>query len=292
MLHFFDVTNGGDDSLARNIGFKEMRTSTFDTKEGKQMKLHRIPVYARHPKTRNMQDALLRLPQQLVSAAYGEGSAAKVRAAIEITQESEAVERVFAELAEATLPTLQKVAMATNRKIGTADLDGLRVRSCGDGGACKLYVDVYRYGSGSRLASRFYRDTEEMTDVPVAQLFSSSDSEERGPKRRRFDGEKEDGTVISITPFRCELLLHIESVLICPSSLKFVMSVREGVVPSDVGIQYSMLRCGKVWGPRAGAAAIEEPVDPADAEEAQRPESPEPTVVLGEPGSPESAEPE
>ena len=263
MYHVFEVDAPATESIAANIGFKEMRTSTFDTKEGKSMKLHRIPVYAKNPKTRTVQDAILRLPQQMISAAYGESTAAKIRAVIDVVQNSEAVEQCFNELADATLPTLQKVAMATNRKFSNSDIDGLRVRTCGDGGSCKLFVDVYRHGNGSRVMSRFYRDTEDMPDVDFTQLFSSADADAQLMKRRKVGDAPDDGRSISITPFKCELLLHIESVLICPASLKFVMSVREGVVPPDVGIQYSVLRKGKTWGPKV----CSEPNDETNIEE-------------------------
>lgn len=248
MLHVFDTSCESGWSLAEHIGFKDMKTTTFDTKEGKQMKLNRIPIYAKHPKTKNIQDALIRIPQQLISAAYGDQKSAKVRVAVDIVQNIDEIEKCFSDLAEATLPTLQKVAMALNRKFSSQDLEGLKVKLCGDSGACKIFVDIYRYGAGGRPASRFYRDTEDMSDVPVSQLFSSVEGEQR--KRRRTDGgeAQEDSSVISITPFKAELLIHVESVLICASSVRFVLSVREGVVPSDVGIQYSLLRQGKVWG--------------------------------------------
>ena len=86
------------------------------------------------------------------------------------------------------------------------------------------------------------------------------------------DGRDDDGSMISITPFKCEILLNIESVLIGPQSLRFVMSIVEGVVPSDVGIQYSLLRQGKIWGPK------QQPHEPAE-EIVAVPETTEPAAA-------------
>ena len=273
-MYYFEVNPAApEDRLAKHLAFKEMRQFSVDTPDGKSMKFNRIPIYARNPKTRNQQDALLRLPQQLISAAYGDVNGSKIRAGVDIVQQSDEVDRCFAELAEATLPILQKVGPAINRKLSASDIDGLRLKACGESGAFKLYVDIHRHGFGGRRASRFYNDTDDMTDVSFAQLFCNSDGEP-APKRRRAggDGRDDDGSMISITPFKCEILLNIESVLIGPQSLRFVMSIVEGVVPSDVGIQYSLLRQGKIWGPK------QQPHEPAE-EIVAVPETTEPAAA-------------
>jgi hypothetical protein len=288
-MHFFDVLAAPEASIAKHVSFKDMKNFTVDTKEGKSMKFYRIPIYARHPQTNSIQDALLRLPQQQVSAAYGDAGASKVRVAVDIVQNGTEVEQTFSALADATLPMLQKVAMATNRKFTANDLDGLRVKTYGEsGGACKLYVDVHRFGTGARRATRFYRDTEDMSDVPISQLFATNNDSgdsagSAGFGRKRGRDEGGDGSVLSITPFKAELLINIESVLIGPSSLRFVMTVVEGLVPSDVGLQYSMLRPGKVWGATAPTpAALETAPSVVDDEVVSDTTEPQPQLPAPE----------